>query len=403
MTWIAVLAAVLLAGGGSRPPDRIELKSGETVEGYVLLEKKEEVVVLVKNRERRIPAAEVASVRSASKTLEEVLDRQDRLASGDAAGQLELAEYCRDQGLAGEAEVLALGALCFEPGNAKAHEFLGHVKRQGGWMTKRDKAFVSFDKLVPARQDMREPWKLDTSHYAVITNLALYDAVAISLDLERFYRAFYHQFGSEVELHEVVDPLGAGVYGDWRTFPEGLGARPAYFDPVTGQLLVNAAGVEPRRALVHEATHQILHATSSGSRGGLGQIPGWLDEGMAEYMAWSLAGDAGKARFDLGAIAEHHFRAHREAKKPYTLSRVLQFAAGDFHPSTNADLKYSQSYTLVHFFLHGSGGKYHDKFFAFLRSAYAGGSSSTDFKKAFDVPEKELEEEWIAHVKNPVR
>lgn len=403
MMWIAALALAFLGeGGGTRPLDRIELKSGDTVEGYVLHEKPDEIVVLVKSRERKIPLTQVASVRWVRPSLTELFVRHDKLLAKDAPGQMQLARYCQEQQLPGEAEVLALAALCDDPEDVEAHSLLGHVKRQAGWMAKYGDKTVEFEKLVPASADLRMPWKLATSHYTLLTNLALSDAAAMMLDLERYYRAFYGLIGTEVELPEVYTPLGVGVYGDQRTFPEGIGARPAFFDPVTGQVLVNAAAVEPRRALVHEATHQLLHATGAGSRAGRGQIPGWVDEGLAEYMACSLVGEPGRARYELGAIADHHFTTHRDAKKPYDLSRVLQFASGDFLGSS-IDLKYAQSYTLVHFFLHGAQGKYRPKFFAYLRSAYAGGASSTDFKKAFDVPEKELEMGWKAHVKSPTR
>lgn len=404
MSRIAGLALALLAlGGDTRPPDRIELKSGEKIEGYVLVETKTEIVVLVKSKERRIPAAQVVSVRKAAATLAEVLDRHEKLAQGDAKGEVELAKYCQDGALPGEAEVLALAALCDDPTNADAHTLLGHVKRQAGWTAKRGNQLVLFEKLPPARADLREPWKLKTSHYALLTNLSLHDATCMSIDLERFYRAFFQLLGEDVELREVVDPMGVGVYGDQRTFPEGLAGRQAYFDPASGQVLLNAAAVEPRYGLVHEATHQVLYATTSGTRAGRGLIPGWIDEGFAEYMACSRTGDAGRAHFDLGAISDHHFTTHRDAKKAYDLARVLQFESGDFHGSSKTDLKYAESYTLVHFFLHGAGGKYRGKFFAFLRSAYAGSSSSTDFKKVVDVPEGELEEAWKAHVQKPVR
>jgi len=404
MTTIAVFAlALLLLGGDARPLDRIELKSGEKIEGYVLLETKEEVVVLVKSKERRIPAAQVASVRSAARSLDEVLERRGKLARGDAAGEVELARDCQGLGLPGEAEVLALAALDDDPANADAHALLGHVKRQAGWMAKRGNELVPFEKLTPARADLRDPWKLGTTHYALFTNLSLHDATCMVLDLERLYQAFFELLEEGVELREVVEPLGVGVYGDSRTFPEGLPGRPAYFDARTRQVLVNAAAIDPRYALSHEATHQLLFATASGTRAGLGVIPGWIDEGLAEYMAWSRTGDAGRVHYDLGVIADFHFKMHREAPKPYDLSRVLQFESGDFHGSSKQDLKYAESYTLVHFFLHGAGGKYRTKFFAFLRSAYAGSSSSTDFKKVVGVPEKELEEAWRAHVLKPTR
>ncbi len=404
MTGIFVLALALLAeGGGTRPLDRVQMKSGETVEGYVVIDKPDALVVLVKSKERRIPVGEIASVRTAARSLNDVLDRHEKLPANDAAAEVELALYCREQALPGEAEVLALSALCADPANLAAHTLLGHVQREAGWMAKRGDKLVLFDKLVPARADLRDPWKLETSHYSILTNLSLRDATARAVDLERYYREFYRVLGAAVELREVYTPLGVGVYGDNRTFPESQFGRAAYFDRGTAQVVVNAAAVEPRRALVHEATHQLLHATTAGTRAGTGTIPGWLDEGLAEYFACSLLSDPGPARFELGAIAESHFKLQRETKKPHGLSRVLQFESGDFISSSDMDLKYAEAYTLVHFLMHGGGGKYRPKFFAFLQSAYAGKASAGDFKKSFDVPLRDVEEAWLAHVKLPTR
>ena len=404
MTTLAAIALGLLAFlDEPRPPDLVELKSGEKIAGYVLLETKEEIVVLVKSKERRIPMAQVVKVRKAVTTLAEVLDRHAKLDRLDAAGLVELAKHCKDLELPGEMEVLALAALDVDPKNEEAHALLGHVKKQSGWMRKKGNQQVPFEKLTEARADLRNPWKLRTSHYSLLTNLSLHDATCMALDLERFYRAFFEMMGGGVEVLEVVEPLGVGVYGDDRTFPESPSGRLAFFDPASRQVLINAARVDPPSALVHEATHQVLFVTASGTRAGLGVVPGWIDEGLAEYMSASRRGDAGRAQFDLGAFADHHFETHRAARDPYDLSRVLQFESGDFHGSSKQDLKYAQSYTLVHFFLHAEGGNYRSRFFQFLRGAYAGNASSTDFKKVFGTPEKELEAAWIAHVRKPVR
>ena len=399
----AIWATVILAAGGARPVDRIELRDGKKIEGYVLLERKDELVVLVDSRERTVQRSKVASIRSASRSLEAAFELYDQIPVGDAAGLADLARHCKDEALPGEADVFALAALCCDADNAAAHALLGHKRRKGGWFARRGGDLVPFAELLPARADLRDPWKLRTSHYALLTNLSLRDAVAIAIDLERFYGAFFELMGAEIEVSEVVVPLDVGVYGDSRSFPESVINRRAYFDPKTAQVVIDASAVEPRTSLIHEATHQLLHATAVNTRAGLGEIPGWVDEGLAEYLSASLRGEGGHARFDLGAIAEHHFTAHRDAKEPYDLPRVLQFASGDFLGSSRMDLKYAQSYTLVHFFLHAEQRRYRGKFFAFLKSAYAGSASTTDFKSVVDVPEKELEAAWKTHVLRPMR
>jgi hypothetical protein len=151
--------------------------------------------------------------------------------------------------------------------------------------------------------------------------------------------------------------------------------------------------------LFHEATHQIVFAVTRFSFSGGGTVPGWLGEGLAEYVSGGMHGPPGKRKFAEGLIILERFQVHAAAKSPYDLSRVLTFEADDFVASSKADLKYAQAYTLVQFCMEGEGGKYRKAFLEFLRGAWKGRASAGDFRKAMKISDREFEKTWIAHAR----
>jgi hypothetical protein len=57
------------------------------------------------------------------------------LPDADAPAQLELAGWCRQQGLTREADYHYQLALALDPGNTEAHRALGHARGDGRWLT----------------------------------------------------------------------------------------------------------------------------------------------------------------------------------------------------------------------------------------------------------------------------
>jgi hypothetical protein len=394
------LVLLALAGAGDkRTPDVVELKDGTKVEGRVVYEDSAIVVVRSAARDREIAMKEVSTVRSRAADLRAILDRWNKETPTDAAGMLELARSCDKADLVDEAQVFAWRALLLDPKNEEAHKRLGHTLHNGAWNVHDGSKMVPFASLGEAHKDWKDAWSLASTHYRVRTNLDLAHATEMVLELEGFYRNFFDAFGRELKLYEVVDPMNAHVHGDKQSFPAMVSYRDAYFDPSTSTLLVNAAnGFEPR-VLFHEATHEILYATAEHTKAARGDIPAWLDEGLAEYMGCCTGGTGGHPVFTAGAIAAGHFRVHAEARPAYDLARVLTFNSGDFMASLRSDLKYAEAYTLVHFLLNGDGGKYKKGFLDFMRGAYKGQASGTHFRDALGGHERELEEAWVAYVK----
>lgn len=398
----AFVAAWVVAGAAAPPseasaPDVVTLKDGKKLEGRVVRDTSREVVVRVGSQERKASAQDVVSVSSAARKLKEALAIWERLSPANTAAVAELARECRAFGLDAEARLFALYGLTIAPTDETLHLFAGHEKRGETWFVRNGLRREAFAKRFERTLDWSEAWVFDTTHFVVRCNLTLRDAVTCAIELELFYRAFLSWFAEDLPLYEPGARMKANVYANNAEYPEG-GGRSAYFETGPNVLHVNASAGLELGALIHEATHQLLHNTASNTKASLGAIPAWLDEGLAEYMAACREGVGSRATYSKGKPNREHFALHRGTDKPYDLSRVLTMDHGDFMASSNAALKYSQAYTLVHFCLHGGGDEQRERFVDFFQRAYAGKSSATAFKDAMAIKDKAFESAWREYV-----
>jgi len=232
----------------------------------------------------------------------------------------------------------------------------------------------------------------------VRSNLPLHDAVTAVLDMECAYEAFYQLLGHPLHFRELVDPLQAQVHANAKSFPETVGNARSYFDRAGHVLLVNASGGFDRGSVFHEATHQLLDACMQSTRAARGDVPGWLNEGLAEYIRAAMNGPAGRGLPDEAQLDLGRFQEHAQAQGAYDLARVLNFGPDDFSGSSKTSLKYSQSYTLVCWSLFGEGGQLRERFFDYLREACKGHSSATAFKDELKLDERAIEKSWTEFV-----
>ena len=401
--WIRSVAVAGIACGWLAPAhlaqDVVVLQDGARVEGRVVFESQDKVVVRKGTKDREIERAKVKSVESILRSLREALKKWDELEPTDLAAIMELARFCKTRGLEGEASVFAHRVLAVDPENDEAHLFLEHERRGEGWIARDGNKRVPFTRLLELRKDFGNAWRFETTHYKLTTNLDLEMASDLALELELFYLTFYDWFGTDLEVYDVVDRMACNVHADKASYPESTG-RTAYFNNSENVLVELAPEGLLLEVLIHEAMHQLFHNTAKETRKGGGEIPPWLDEGVAEVFSVSRTGAPGRARYDRRAIKAEHFACHRAAKNPYDLGRILTFNSGDYAATSKADLKYAQSYTLVQFCLTGAGGAHRAEFLEFLRGAYQGKGSSSDFKAAIGGKEREFEEAWTEFVKN---
>lgn len=393
-----LVLALLLLAGSPRVPDQVELADGTKLEGRIVFEDEELLVVRVGTRDREIEKQKVVRSTSRAVAHREAIETWIGLGPRDVTGLLALAESSKRDDLLEEAHLFALQVLLIDPANAAARELCGHEAARGSWLVREGGRKVEWTKLLKSHQDFGDPWELETTHYRVRTNLPLPQALEVAFSLECHYLAFRDAFGRDLRLLEVVEPLTASVHADSKSFPEVTSGRKAHFAPASRTLFVDANAGLDVRTLVHEATHATLFGSALADTLGRADVPAWLDEGLAVYMETAVQGSGGKLFHGRQGSDRSWYRRHAEEKDPYDLSRVLNFETADFLASSRADLKYAQAYTLVDFLAHGEDGKYREGFARFVKSAFVGKSSQTHFKAAIGVDDKVLERAWKAFV-----
>jgi hypothetical protein len=394
-----MLAALLACAAvlGDRPLDKVVLNDGTRLEGCVVLEAPEKIVVRVGTKDRVVPRKDVKTLETRLSAWREALDRWRALEKDDPVKIADLGVFARRMGLSEEARVFALRAIASDPENAAAREILGHERKDKGWFAKEDGRRWAWAERVKRSADYGLAWQLETTHWKLRTNLPLVEATTAILDLEAVYDTFMTVIAPEVGAFHLAEPLAAQIHADRESFPESSGSR-GYYDRDARVLFVNAADGLDRGLMAHEALHQVLAACSVLAPGARGEIAPWLEEGLAEYFRATLKGPPGRMKYEEDSIDTISVRSQAHAQRAYTLNRVLSFATGDFLSTSRQDLKYAQSYTLVHFLMHADGRRWRPKFYDFLRGAWQGQGSSTDFEKALGAKSEAIEKAWVSWV-----
>ena len=396
MSLVPTLLCVLALGGGES--DLVVLKSGKELRGRIVFEDEAKVVLRQDARDMPLEREEIERVESRMRNLGALLDNDAKWQPLDQ-GEIELlAAQAVETRLAGEAELYSWRMLLRQPENEPAHRALGHKKRGKTWVMPLGGRWVDWEKLHTLSKDWGSAWELTSLHFELRSNLPLQVNLDALLDIERVYRAFYELVGTELGLYDVCRPMNVHLHADSASYPEVSGEG-GFYEPEMDLLRVKATKGLDFTVLAHELTHQLLHDTAFRERNDGGCIPAWLNEGMAEYMAAGVQSTSPLV-FVAGKPQAYRFQDHARAKDPFDLTRVLAFSSGDYDASSDRQLKYAQSYTLVHFLLHGQKGRYRAGFFDYLREVYRGKGSSTDLKSALDVEWRQLEKDWHAYARN---
>jgi hypothetical protein len=148
---ILTLAAAVAWAAAASPAmaDVVHLKSGKKFEGQVE-DKGDTVVVRLESGSKfTFDRADVDRIEAKTPPWEVYAQKARALKSDDAAGHLELAKWCRDNGLASRMQKELEATIKADPDNAEARALLGHEKQGGKWLTREEaltaKGFVQVD------------------------------------------------------------------------------------------------------------------------------------------------------------------------------------------------------------------------------------------------------------------
>jgi uncharacterized protein DUF1570 len=392
---IALFAASFAAEEDTR--DVVKLKAGGELQGRVVFESADKVVLRASSRERTIPKSDVASISSVARSTEEWLERRNKLAPDDVAGRLELAQFCKDRKLDREAALEALVVLRTDPKNEKAHEILKHRRAGSTWFVSLESGEVAWSLVDKSTEDWGKAFRVDTEHYSVRTNAGVVAAVDLALDLETFYSTFFQVFGDDLEAREILEPMTAYAYRNKKEWPSSSGHIGGYFDPAGRIMQVYFEQIPGRpRGMFHEASHALLFTMFQREQSG--KVPSWVDEGFAEFFDAGFTGPPGKPTFTFDATDRNRFAELAGATKSAHLTRIINYQPSDFAASSNQMLKYVEVYTLIHFLLHADNESYRPKLAAYLKDAFKSKASAGVFEKAMGKDLESIEKAWRKYV-----
>jgi hypothetical protein len=139
----------LLAPSAPARADVVHLKNGKKFEG-VVEDKGDTVVVRLESGSKfTFNRDDVERIEVKAPPWEVYEQKAAGLKPADAAGHLELAKWCRDNGLSGRMQKELDAVIRAEPDHAEARALLGHEKLDGKWLTREEalaaRGFVQVD------------------------------------------------------------------------------------------------------------------------------------------------------------------------------------------------------------------------------------------------------------------
>jgi len=149
MRRVLILAMATALAPGLALADVVFVKGGGRIEGEVVEQGPDRVVIEVSAGRVTLPRARIERMVLGSSSLAEFRARAARLAAGDVEGWLALAAWARDHELVTQSRGAYERVLSLDPANAAAHQALGHVFVAGRWLTLdesyRARGYVQFE------------------------------------------------------------------------------------------------------------------------------------------------------------------------------------------------------------------------------------------------------------------
>lgn len=136
LRFTASLVLVLLAG--SAAADTVWRRDGRKVEGDIIEQNDEHVVVQTKFGVVTIPRSEVLRIEEGLTRAQQFRERWKEVDRSDLVALEDLAAWCRENGLSREARKVYREILKIEPDHEEARRVLGYVRVDGEWKTKRE-------------------------------------------------------------------------------------------------------------------------------------------------------------------------------------------------------------------------------------------------------------------------
>jgi hypothetical protein len=402
---VALALAGALATAQDDLRDRVVRTDGRELHGRVVAPWAKDELVLVQGGKRvRIPRTDVASTDLVGDRLRAFAERRVRQKDSIKAQQF-LVDQAQGAGLAGIARLQAMWLALHDDADEKAHRFLGHTKGPKGWLWEHEGKRMTREQLEGALA--KNPMTLRGERFTLRFDAGLERSVAALLDLELLGVAWFEQFGADLGLHEVLEPIDVAVSRSGDAFPKwGFRPLPYYVPPPHGDqartFWFGPAPTRPER-LFFVGTQGLLYRSLIGEVGrqdDRDRVCAWLEVGLGMRMELTMQGPAGFAA--PGPLRRKEVQALSALGRGYRLTHLLHLPMyGGFYltDDTATATNWSAATMFVGWLLEPDNQPAtREPFLAFVVQALRDrkGDSSSAFDQAMGTRVENLDEPWRA-------
>jgi len=213
-----------------------------------------------------------------------------------------------------------------DDGDEKAHEFLGHTKGPKGWLWEHEGKRLTKEQYDAALQ--KQTVVLAGERFTLRCDVDLKTNVDALLDLEQLGVAWFDQFGKDLGLHEVLQPIEVVAFRNGEVFPKwGFRPVPYWVPPPHGdQGRTFYFGPNPTRPerLFFVGTEGLLYRTMIGEadrQNDRDRVCAWLEVGLGMTMEFTMQGPPGFAA--PGPLRAQDVQAMQALGRGYRLTHLL--------------------------------------------------------------------------------
>lgn len=246
--------------------------------------------------------------------------------------------------------------------------------------------------------------------YDVVTDLPLQRAKPIAMHMDKVFDEYVRRLARAGFRARSTDRMNLYLFNDKQTYVSQLAGKGVNATGSGGMFFVRngesglATFVGGRSAndmiatLQHEGFHQFAWMRIGSN------LPTWANEGLAEYFGDALLV---KGRFATGQVNGRRLGAIRKAiaeDKAFGFGELLNMSSEQWLANVNrgderSHLMYDQSWSIVHFLVHGEKERFQPAFMAYLREINKGKTSAQAFESAFGTTDYEaFEKTWRKYI-----
>ncbi len=243
---------------------------------------------------------------------------------------------------------------------------------------------VAYLALVRLSTASAQTWReIQSPHFRVVTDGSDKDGRDVANEFEQMRSVFATLFRNPVL--DIDAPLLIVAVHE-----QGLQAlAPAFWnqrDKVSGQFVrgwerqfalvrLDSSGNLSQAVVFHEYTHTILHAN-------LHWMPTWLDEGLAEFYAYTRF-DGNHIYIGGPSVRLDHLKSEPLIPVPQMMTAT---SATFFNDKFRDDLFYGEAWAMVHYISYGSHMGHGEKLTSFVRLMEQGTPQQDAFRQTFGDP-----------------